>query len=377
VWVKNDASAGDVYHNRECGSRTRHGGEGYSEEVAKARGFLACRKCRPSGLVFNVFPDYLSNMTTEDKLDFLKATKEWKPEFDKVIAAFVETKFPIEVRALTDEDIATVVESAHYVTRDYTFGRKWYFGLKEVGRQKKFKKLAAEIEVYGQSLLKVFNSPGSPTLARLRNKDLVLVNWGAHMEDCPKFEREEWEDQLGHWDIPATVKGVKCPYRTAIVSLTPRAETLICFDMGVEQLLEGKRWSQGTEADKKRMLWRLFYAHKRAFELQAARYEIAKRDGDRQSCEAGTVHAFYPDTTVHAGQAALESSTRPEVFILFQFARTELAEYADKHINAEDGFGQHIWDYNKADELLMRVERDTRQYDQVSLSISSSTAVEI
>ena len=46
------------------------------------------------------------------------------------------------------------------------------------------------------------------------------MNWGAHMEDCPKFEREELEDQLGHLDIAATVQGVDRPYRTAIVSLT-------------------------------------------------------------------------------------------------------------------------------------------------------------
>lgn len=373
MYVKNNALAGDVYHNFECRSRKGHGGEGYLEEHAKDRDFVPCRKCRrPSGLVVDVFPEYLSKMTEEDKQEFLKAAKEWKPEFDKVIAQSVTTKFPIMVRALTDEDIEVVVQSVQSVTREETFGRKWYVGLKKLYGLKKFKKLlAAEIEGYHEIIRKKFNPPGSPTYLRMDKKDLCLVNWGAHMEDCPTFKREDQEDQLGHVDIPATVKGLERPFRTAILSLTERAETLIFYDMSVEELLEGKSWSQGTEAERKRILWRLMYAHQRTFEMQAAQYEFAKCNGDRKSCEAGTVHAFYPDTTVHAGQAALEKSTRPEVFLLFQFGREEVARYFNKYLNADDGFGQHPWTYEMADRMLMRVERDNRNVSQVSLLNSS------
>ena len=383
VWVKNQADPGSAYHNYECtygvSKQSSIGRVGFSPEDAVSRGYVACGKCRPAsndrgpGNLFpDNFPDYVKSMPEEDRQAFLKACDEWKPEFDAAIAASSTRKFKIALRPLTEKDMEAFLSCVEEVESRQTRGKKTYVSLKALYDHPKSKYLAVEFFAYGEKIVGKINLADDLKLVLLKNKALALVNWGKHMPGCPDFKRAEFEHQLAHLDVPAPAPGKKKGLYSAFLSLTRRAETAFYFDMSLEQIMGGRKWTQGTDEDKRIILWRLCYAHIRAFELQVLETEAAVKNGDWKSCEAGTVHAFDPTTKLHAGQPALKASRTPEVFLLFEYADKEIAPHYDEHLDVDGGFGQHAWHHAAADVMLKRVEQAKHWTPVVSLYLSLS-----
>jgi hypothetical protein len=56
-------------------------------------------------LIPDLFTDYLASIAEEEKDVWLEKMKEWKPEFGQSSM----TEYEIEVRALTDDDVAVLV----------------------------------------------------------------------------------------------------------------------------------------------------------------------------------------------------------------------------------------------------------------------------
>lgn len=115
-----------------------------------------------------------------------------------------------------------------------------------------------------------------------------------------------------------------------------RSATSFYGSMSLEKLLQGRKWVGGIKEDKKFILWRLQCAHMHAFEMQAMKNKAAVTNGEWESRPAGTINVFDP-TEWHAGQPVLEESQSPEVLLLFQFARAEVADFYDEHLNADGG----------------------------------------
>ena len=390
MYVKSNAKPGDMYHNYECGSKTS-GRELYFEEDAKERGFVPCGKCRPASddpgrgkLIPEVPPDYFRTIAKKDKDAWLQGKEEFKKEFRQ--SSIQESV--LKVRVLEDADVAVLLMRMEELTAagvvNQTVALKEYVGLKHLAGGASAQ-LAAEFKKYGDEILRAINESSKRKWRRLEEKDLLLLTWGAHMAQCPNPKvngRREYLNgelerlqQLGHLDLPSWLIGLDDEeveaFLTAFLGMTKRSATQFYGEMSLKQLLQGRKWSTATKEDKKRILWRLQYAHMHTFEMQAERNATAVSNGEWESREGGTLIVMDPTKCWHAGQPALRGSTMPEVLLLFQFVEEDYAAYFDVNLNTDGGFGQYPWTAARAEYMLKEAEEDTRHVSQVSLLKSS------
>jgi hypothetical protein len=162
------------------------------------------------------------------------------------------------------------------------------------------------------------------------------------------------------------------PFLTVFYTLTPRAEEVLYFDWRLDELLQGKTWGE-DEKTNKWILWRLYFAHRCAFEMQAAINEEAVRTGTRRVCKPGNVKVFRPDRLWHAGMEGLHESKQPEVLLVLEYALAPIAEHFETHFNATGGFGQHAWTPAIARSQLAEVKRIHISEVSVSLGWSLKT----
>ena len=318
-------------------------------------------------------PDYLKllKLSKKGKKQFLEEYKKWKDETD---LKFSTEEFALDdLRALTDQEVLALVAWLETITFNTTAGHKVYVNVTQMAEGRAefpvIGDLATDLDVIGDRLCAILREKTGLPYKRLKAQDLLLMTFGAHMT-CKtkwKFPRPKYIGQLAHLDAPALVEGIDdgAPIVSAFVSLTDRAATQHCFDLGLDELLQGKTWSEDEE-DNKWILWRLCFAHMAAFEAKMSESAV---------CQAGSVTFFDPYTRWHAGQEALLTSKVPEVLVLFQFALEPIAAFYDQNFQANVGFGQHAWTPEQAEQQLREIQENTFNLAQIQWIIAERERV--
>ena len=319
-------------------------------------------------------------MSPGEKKQFLEEYAIWKADTKLKLQ---RNKYTMDVGALSDEERRALHEWA--IEQEITgvvaatAAHKVYAPLHKLfeGRCA----LAARLDKFGDSIVQTMNEKRNPEYVamRLKRQDVFLLTYHAEMECVFEFDErvQKRAGQLGHLDAPA--KAPEAPegvvvQESAFVTMTPRAETSMFFDLSLEELLDGKTWST-KKKDKETNEWilrRLQFAHMATFEMQAEKEKEAERTGSFAVCEVGTVDVFRGDLRWHAGNAPLKKSRLPEVVLLFQFSWFRYAAFLDRYLDITGGFGQHEWTAKTAASQLKEVRDNTFSLSQVFLNSSGN-----